>query len=114
LATKTDLSFVVGLARRKKGQKEEGIMSLSAQKSFVGTGLLAQTNTSFANESVESNENWTSVKLNWTSVNFVLVEGVGLDGQACFLGHGCEMFAAFGKHFVFVAEEKRGRGKGKN
>jgi hypothetical protein len=86
-------------------------MSLSAQHSFVGTGLLAQTNTSFANESVESNENWTSVKLNWTSVNFVLVEGVGLDGQACFLGHGCEMFAAFRQTFRVRGRREKGKGE---
>jgi hypothetical protein len=78
-----------------------------------GTGLLAQTNASFATGSVESNENWTNVKLNWTNVNFVLVEGVGFDGQTCFLGHGSEMFTSMGKHFVFVAEEKRKRGRGK-
>jgi hypothetical protein len=25
-------------------------------------------------------------------VNFVLVDGVGFDGQACFFGHGCGRF----------------------
>jgi hypothetical protein len=78
------LSFVVVLAQRKKGRQEEGTMSLSAQVS------LHRQTPSFANESVESNENWTNVKLNWTNVNFVLVEGVGFDGQTCFLGHGDE------------------------
>jgi hypothetical protein len=68
---------------------------------------------SFAIESVESNKNWTNVKLDWTNVNFVLVEGVGFDGQTCFLGHGSERFTGDGKHFVFVAEEKRKRGRGK-
>jgi hypothetical protein len=106
----------VFLARRKKGRQEEGIMSLSAQQSFLEQVSLHRQTPSFANESVESNENWTNVKLNWTNVNFVLVEGVGFDGQTCFLGHGSEMFTPQGKHFVFVAEEikKRGRGKGKN
>jgi hypothetical protein len=106
----------VFLARRKKGRQEEGIMSLSAQQSFLEQVSLHRQTPSFANESVESNENWTNVKLNWTNVNFVLVEGVGFDGQTCFLGHGSEMFTVYGKHFVFVAEEikKRGRGKGKN
>ncbi len=46
-------------------------------------------------------------------MNFVLVEGVGFDGQTCFLGHGSERFTGDGKHFVFVAEEKRKRGRGK-
>jgi hypothetical protein len=30
-----------------------------------------------------------------------------------FLGHGSERFTPNGKHFVFVAEEKRKRGRGK-
>jgi hypothetical protein len=42
---------------------------------------------SFAIESVESSKNWTNVKL--------------------------ERFTNKGKHFVFVAEEKRKRGRGK-
>ena len=88
-------------------------MSLSAQQSFLEQVSLHRQTPSFANESVESNENWTNVKLNWTNVNFVLVEGVGFDGQTCFLGHGSERFTPNGKHFVFVAEEKRKRGRGK-
>jgi hypothetical protein len=47
-------------------------------------------------------------------VNLLLVKLVGLDGQACFIGHLCEMFTELGKPFVFVAEEKRGRGKDKS
>ena len=67
-------------------------MSLSAQQSFLEQVSLHRQTPSFANESVESNEHWTNVKLNWTNVNFVLVEGVGFDGQTCFLGHGSERF----------------------
>jgi hypothetical protein len=53
------------------------------------------------------------VVFGWTSVNLFLVQQVGFDGQACFLGPVCEIFSCPGKHFVLVAEEKRKRERGK-
>jgi hypothetical protein len=54
------------------------------------------------------------VKLNWTNVNFVLVEGVIFDGQTCFFGHGCEMFAGVGgleTTFDAICDKAFGRGR---